>query len=189
MLVSVSVGAVLVALVSGPAPAAGQTTVPRTSWGQPDLRGIWDFRTITPFERPVDMAERAFLTEEEAANRERQAIDRNRRLWDRPAELPPVGGSFMTSHTEHLTFNLPVRMGFENITPKVEDIVRRSGVSEGLVLCNAMHITASVFINDDELGLHEDYRSSSGLRASLPSTRLPSGTPTTAPVRTMPTPT
>lgn len=64
----------------------------------------------------------------------------------------------MKSHTEYLTFNVPARMGFENITSKIEAIVERSGVSEGLVLCNAMHITASVFINDDEPGLHEDYR-------------------------------
>ena len=64
----------------------------------------------------------------------------------------------MKSHTEHLTFNLPTRMAFENITPKVEAIVRKSGITEGLVLCNAMHITASVFINDDESGLHEDYK-------------------------------
>lgn len=49
-------------------------------------------------------------------------------------------------------------MGFENITPTIEAIVRKSGVQEGLVLCNAMHITASVFINDDESGLHEDYK-------------------------------
>lgn len=64
----------------------------------------------------------------------------------------------MKSRTEYLTFNIPERMGFENITPRVEEIVRESGVQEGLVLCNAMHITASVFINDDEPGLHEDYR-------------------------------
>ena len=63
----------------------------------------------------------------------------------------------MKSHTEYLTFNLPARMGFENITPKVAEIVRKSGVTEGIVLCNAMHITASVFINDDEPGLHYDY--------------------------------
>jgi secondary thiamine-phosphate synthase enzyme len=49
-------------------------------------------------------------------------------------------------------------MAFENITPKIEEIVQKSGVKEGLVLCNAMHITASVFINDDESGLHEDYK-------------------------------
>ena len=64
----------------------------------------------------------------------------------------------MRSHTEHLTFNLQARMAFENITSKVEAIVRESGITEGLVLCNAMHITASVFINDDESGLHEDYK-------------------------------
>ncbi|MFO7906739.1 MAG: secondary thiamine-phosphate synthase enzyme YjbQ [Planctomycetota bacterium] len=64
----------------------------------------------------------------------------------------------MKSHTEYLTLNLPARMAFENITPKVEEIVRNSGVAEGLVLCNAMHITASVFINDNEPGLHEDYK-------------------------------
>ena len=64
----------------------------------------------------------------------------------------------MKSLTEYLTFNIPARMGFENITPKIEEIVKKSGVSEGLVLVNAMHITASVFINDDESGLHEDYK-------------------------------
>jgi secondary thiamine-phosphate synthase enzyme len=64
----------------------------------------------------------------------------------------------MKSVTEYLTFQLPERMGFENITPKLEAIVRTSGIREGLLLCNAMHITASVFINDDEPGLHGDYR-------------------------------
>jgi len=64
----------------------------------------------------------------------------------------------MKAFTEHLTFNLPERMAFLNITPQVEDAVRKSGVSEGLCLVNAMHITASVFINDDEPGLHEDYK-------------------------------
>jgi secondary thiamine-phosphate synthase enzyme len=49
-------------------------------------------------------------------------------------------------------------MAFENITPKIAAIVRTSGVQEGLVLVNAMHITASIFINDDEPGLHEDYQ-------------------------------
>jgi secondary thiamine-phosphate synthase enzyme len=63
----------------------------------------------------------------------------------------------MKSHTQYLTINLPARMAFENITPKIEEIVHQSGVREGLVLCNAMHITASVFINDDESGLHADY--------------------------------
>ena len=64
----------------------------------------------------------------------------------------------MKSKTEYLTFNVPRRMDFVNITPEVEQIVAASGVQEGLVLVNAMHITASVFINDDEPGLHEDYK-------------------------------
>ena len=63
----------------------------------------------------------------------------------------------MKSHTEYLTFNLPTRVAFENITPQVDAAVRKSGIREGLVLVNAMHITASVFINDDERGLHQDY--------------------------------
>jgi secondary thiamine-phosphate synthase enzyme len=64
----------------------------------------------------------------------------------------------MKAHTEYLTFTVPNRVGFVNITPQVEAAVRTSGVREGLVLCNAMHITASVFINDDESGLHADYQ-------------------------------
>jgi secondary thiamine-phosphate synthase enzyme len=64
----------------------------------------------------------------------------------------------MKSVTEYLTFNIPERMGFLNITPRLEEIFRDSGIQEGLMLCNAMHITASVFINDDESGLHADYR-------------------------------
>ncbi len=63
----------------------------------------------------------------------------------------------MKSLTEYLTFEVPARMAFQNITRQVEAVVRRSGVREGIVLVNAMHITASVFINDDEPGLHEDY--------------------------------
>ena len=63
----------------------------------------------------------------------------------------------MKSHTEHLTFNIPMRMDFVNITPQIENVVRKSGVQEGMVLVNAMHITASVFINDDESGLHHDF--------------------------------
>ena len=64
----------------------------------------------------------------------------------------------MKSTTEYLTFNIPARMDFLNITPEVEEIVAKSGVKEGLCLVNAMHITASVFINDDEKGLHADYK-------------------------------
>ena len=64
----------------------------------------------------------------------------------------------MKSTTEYLTFDIPERMAFLNITPQLVRIVERSGVAEGLLLCNAMHITASVFVNDDEPGLHEDYK-------------------------------
>jgi secondary thiamine-phosphate synthase enzyme len=64
----------------------------------------------------------------------------------------------MKSYTEHLTFNIPARMDFLNITGQVAECVRKSGAQEGLVLCNAMHITASVFINDDEPGLRADYK-------------------------------
>jgi secondary thiamine-phosphate synthase enzyme len=64
----------------------------------------------------------------------------------------------MKSHRKELVFNIPSRMGFANITPQVEAALRESGIREGLVLINAMHITASVFINDDESGLHEDYQ-------------------------------
>ncbi len=63
----------------------------------------------------------------------------------------------MRSLTRYLTMNVPARMEFVNITGEVEDAVRESEVREGLCLVNAMHITASVFINDDEAGLHEDY--------------------------------
>ncbi len=63
----------------------------------------------------------------------------------------------MKSLTEQLWFEVPNRRGFVNITQTVEDLVRKSGVQEGLCLVNAMHITASVFINDDESGLHHDY--------------------------------
>ncbi|MBL6764747.1 MAG: YjbQ family protein [Verrucomicrobiae bacterium] len=63
----------------------------------------------------------------------------------------------MKSLRQELWFDIPARRGFINITPDVEDLVKKSGVREGLCLVNAMHITASVFINDDELGLHEDY--------------------------------
>ena len=63
----------------------------------------------------------------------------------------------MKSYRKELHFHLPTRRGLRNITPLVEQAVRESGVQEGLVLVNAMNITASVFINDDESGLHQDY--------------------------------
>lgn len=63
----------------------------------------------------------------------------------------------MKTLTEYLTMNVDSRRGFVNITGSVEDVVVRSGITEGLCLVNAMHITASVFINDNESGLHHDY--------------------------------
>jgi secondary thiamine-phosphate synthase enzyme len=64
----------------------------------------------------------------------------------------------MKSQTSYLTFNVNARMDFVHITDKVQEIVASSGISEGLCLVNAMHITASVFINDNESGLHADYK-------------------------------
>lgn len=63
----------------------------------------------------------------------------------------------MKSYRKELSFNLPTRRGFINITPQVEEALNESGIQEGLVLVNSMHITSSVFINDDESGLHHDY--------------------------------
>ncbi len=63
----------------------------------------------------------------------------------------------MKSYRKELWFNTSSRRQYINITPQVEDCLRESGVKEGFVLCNAMHITASVFINDDESGLHNDF--------------------------------
>src|SRR3989338_5257511 len=64
----------------------------------------------------------------------------------------------MKTHTSYLWFNTRSRYDFINITSEVEEAVKKSGIKEGLCLVNAMHITASVFINDDEGGLHEDFR-------------------------------
>ncbi len=63
----------------------------------------------------------------------------------------------MKSYRKELLFNIPKRMALINITPQVENCLKESGITEGLILVNAMHITASVFINDDESGLHQDY--------------------------------
>lgn len=63
----------------------------------------------------------------------------------------------MKSYRKELWFDIPCRRGFVNITEQVEACLQESGIREGLLLCNAMHITASVFINDDEDGLHQDF--------------------------------
>ncbi|MEW6044599.1 MAG: secondary thiamine-phosphate synthase enzyme YjbQ [Thermoproteota archaeon] len=63
----------------------------------------------------------------------------------------------MKTVTEYLTFNTKTKLAFVNITPQVRQLVKKSGVKDGLCLVNAMHITASVFINDNESGLHKDF--------------------------------
>lgn len=63
----------------------------------------------------------------------------------------------MKAYRKELFFNLPARRGYINITPQVQECLKESGIKEGLVLVNAMHITASIFINDDEAGLHQDF--------------------------------
>ncbi|MBW1614272.1 MAG: YjbQ family protein, partial [Deltaproteobacteria bacterium] len=63
----------------------------------------------------------------------------------------------MKSYRKELWFEVPTRRGFVNITPQINDCLKEGKIKEGLILCNAMHITASVFINDDESGLHHDY--------------------------------
>lgn len=63
----------------------------------------------------------------------------------------------MKTFRKELWFETPTRRAFLNITATIEDCLKQSGISEGLLLCNAMHITASVFINDDESGLHQDF--------------------------------
>ena len=63
----------------------------------------------------------------------------------------------MKSYRKELWFNIPLRRAFVNITRELETCLQESGIREGLTLCNAMHISASVFINDDESGLHQDF--------------------------------
>ena len=73
-------------------PAAAQTA-PRTPWGAPDLQGIWDFRTITPLERPEDLGDQAFYTAEEASSLEQEAVERDIELWEREAQRTEAGGN------------------------------------------------------------------------------------------------
>jgi len=63
----------------------------------------------------------------------------------------------MKNYRKELFFEVPTRRAFVNITPQVNECLKESRIKEGFILCNAMHITASVFINDDESGLHDDY--------------------------------
>ncbi len=66
---------------------------PETAWGAPDLQGVWDFRTITPLQRPSDLGDKEFLTEEEAAEREARAVQRDQELLERDAQRTEAGGS------------------------------------------------------------------------------------------------
>ena len=92
-----SIGIVLVALaLSGAVPVIAQSTAkktspPRTAWGKPDLQGVWDFRTITPLERPQNLAGQEFLSEKDAAKLEQAAENRNEELLQRPADGARVG--------------------------------------------------------------------------------------------------
>ena len=79
-------------LVAMPQPSLAQEA-PRTAWGAPDLQGVWDFRTITPLQRPEELGDKAFLTEEEAANLEQEAVDRDIRLWEAEAQRTEAGGN------------------------------------------------------------------------------------------------
>ena len=88
--VSIAVCLVAVAAV-GAVPAEAQTDPPRTAWGAPDLGGVWDFRSITPMQRPEDLADRDFLTEEAAAALEQRAIDRQNRFLSLPAQRTEAG--------------------------------------------------------------------------------------------------
>ena len=81
---------IFVALV-GVVPAHAQSAVPRTAWGTPDLQGIWDFRTITPLQRPEDLGDQEFLTEEEASQREQAAVERNETLLNAPPRTAESG--------------------------------------------------------------------------------------------------
>ena len=74
-------------------PAQAQTDSPRTPWGDPDLQGMWDHRTITPLQRPEELGDREFLTEEEAASLEQAVVDRDQYLLTRPPETVSAGGS------------------------------------------------------------------------------------------------
>ncbi len=88
---------VIAVVVLTPMFAAAQstntTTTPRTPWGQPDLQGIWDFRSITPLQRPEELADKEFLSAEEAASLEQKAADRNAELWNAPPRRTETGGN------------------------------------------------------------------------------------------------
>ena len=86
----------LLVAVAGVVASSGSAAAqepPRTEWGDANLQGTWDFRTITPLERPEELGDKAFLTSEEAAEREQAAVDRDIRLWEREAQRTEAGGN------------------------------------------------------------------------------------------------
>ena len=90
----VSVVAVVIAVgLLGTMQASAQTDPPRTAWGQPDLQGVWDFRSITPMQRPNDLADQEFLTTEEAAELDQAAVERDVQSWNREARRTEAGGN------------------------------------------------------------------------------------------------
>ena len=88
---------VIAVVVSAPTLAVAQSTgapaSPRTAWGDPDLQGVWNNATLTPFQRPAELGDQEFLTEEEAASLEQGTADRNDRLWSSPAARTEAGGN------------------------------------------------------------------------------------------------
>ncbi|MCH7747628.1 MAG: hypothetical protein IH939_05985 [Acidobacteria bacterium] len=88
-----AVAAVAVIVSLSAVPAAAQSDAPRTAWGQPDLQGVWDFRSITPLQRPERLADQEFLTEEEAAELEQAAVARDVEAWNREARRTEAGGN------------------------------------------------------------------------------------------------
>ena len=88
-----AVAAIVMISSLGPVPAVAQTEIPHTAWGQPDLHGVWDFRSITPMQRPEDLGDQEFLTEEEAAELEQAAAERDLTAWNRAARRTEAGGN------------------------------------------------------------------------------------------------
>ena len=88
-----TVAAVVVIVSLSAIPAVAQSDAPRTAWGQPDLQGVWDFRSITPLQRPERLENQEFLTEEEAAELEQAAVARDAAAWDREARRTEAGGN------------------------------------------------------------------------------------------------
>ena len=88
-----TVAAVVVIISLSAVPAVAQSDAPRTAWGQPDLQGVWDFRSITPLQRPERLENQEFLTEEESAELEQAAVARDAAAWDREARRTEAGGN------------------------------------------------------------------------------------------------